>query len=1049
MTASYQSLVPNKALIEYNINGNKSYSSGLTNTQTASNFTNTTLNNAGVSTSDTNLINSSANNIGSNLISQGTIQAGDDSNTGNVVIVAGNNINNIGSKITSTGSTLLEATDGDINITTAQLRDRTKTSWGSRKKGGTSTADNTTNLESEITSGDNLYITASSSSSTDAGDINIKGSKLTSANNTEITAENDVNIEAAKDVSYSESQSWKKKTFGRKSSSSKTTKITQVESELSTTNNGDITITSGSGNTDTIGSDGAKGNLTIVASKLTITDADNDSANNAGDGDINLTARNNVTISSDFNSEKTEIRSKSSGFLTKKNSTEITTELTNVSSEISSSNDINITSGNDIDIIASNLSGNSANIVAGKYLDNDTSSSTYNTEIFNKNGDVNILNAKDSLYKYNQSTKVKIGLDVINPTAIALLTTGNFVMAAMASVEQNASSTIKIDYAETNIASKLNFSKDINLSSGGDINIRASKLSSGIDAKTGEQSGNQGNINLFAGYVETVNFNDSIIAVNTNDNASVSISADSLETYSTSEIQRLSMGGDNISFDNDSLNYGAFKQNESIAVKNSNVSSSLVSNNGNINILAQKNINLEASNLATAMAQVNQSNSELGQINLISNKGSVNISSAFDTEYSKSESLAADLYAQLEITSHESSLKLGLEGSGNKSDEKISNVVSSNIIGSSVNIISGSSLDSSNASSDQGNININSSNIYSSLGSVYLESYNGTNLTTSSNLYNKTESGFNFDANASIGVTYNFKDVWQSVEDLKDVKVENAIKYLGISAVSGYLGAGSATPYIATYAPLMQSVMEGDSFDESLAENQDYLRDANIINNAGKGGSGSASASFNLAYSQSKTGYEQNSVIANNIIANSGIDLTSLNSNLSIASSNMSASLDINLKATKGDIDILANADAVDYFSRSFSSSGSYALVGKGGSVNFSFSKIKSESETQINSNLSAGGDFNLNSGGDTNIISSNILASDVNMVVVGDLSLESRQNTSSSKSMSFGIGGGLTLSKGGNSGGGNLSYSKSTSERNWVDNQASILGTNSVTINV
>ncbi len=129
--------------------------------------------------------------------------------------------------------------------------------------------------------------------------------------------------------------------------------------------------------------------------------------------------------------------------------------------------------------------------------------------------------------------------------------------------------------------------------------------------------------------------------------------------------------------------------------------------------------------------------------------------------------------------------------------------------------------------------------------------------------------------------------------------------------------------------------------------------------------------------------------------------------------------------------------------------SGSIALIGKGGSLNIGYASAKSSSENYINSLLSAGGDFNLNSGGDTNIISSNILASDVNMVVAGDLNLESRQNTSDSKAYSFGIGGGFSTSGGGNSGSGNLSYSKSTSERDWVDNQASILGTNSVTINV
>jgi len=159
--------------------------------------------------------------------------------------------------------------------------------------------------------------------------------------------------------------------------------------------------------------------------------------------------------------------------------------------------------------------------------------------------------------------------------------------------------------------------------------------------------------------------------------------------------------------------------------------------------------------------------------------------------------------------------------------------------------------------------------------------------------------------------------------------------------------------------------------------------------------------------------------------------------------------LAINLNARKGDINILADTSSNSSFDKSFALSGSIALIGKGGSANLSFSKAKAESETYINSILTAGNNFNLNSHGDTNIISSNILAANTNLVVGGDLTLESKQNTSQSKATSFGIGGGYTSSGGGQSGSGNLSYSRSVSKRDWVDNQASIIGTSSVAINV
>ena len=47
------------------------------------------------------VVSSTAENISSTLLSQGVIEAGDFSTTGNIVIVAGNDVNNQGSNITS------------------------------------------------------------------------------------------------------------------------------------------------------------------------------------------------------------------------------------------------------------------------------------------------------------------------------------------------------------------------------------------------------------------------------------------------------------------------------------------------------------------------------------------------------------------------------------------------------------------------------------------------------------------------------------------------------------------------------------------------------------------------------------------------------------------------------------------------------------------------------------------------------------------------------------------------------------------------------------
>ena len=112
--------ITNKALIDYKINGssvNPSFTGDAASYLTS------------LSSTEDLITASSANNIRSTLVSQGVIESG-----GNIVLVAANDINNQGSKITSSGSTLLEATNGDVNITTSILRDRTVERGGSRKK---------------------------------------------------------------------------------------------------------------------------------------------------------------------------------------------------------------------------------------------------------------------------------------------------------------------------------------------------------------------------------------------------------------------------------------------------------------------------------------------------------------------------------------------------------------------------------------------------------------------------------------------------------------------------------------------------------------------------------------------------------------------------------------------------------------------------------------------------------------------------------------------------------------------------------------------------
>ena len=573
-----------------------------------------------------------------------------------------------------------------------------------------------------------------------------------------------------------------------------------------------------------------------------------------------------------------------------------------------------------------------------------------------------------------------------------------------------------------NISSNLKAGNNININSGSDSNIIASNLNA------------VNNVNILAGSYLDVATKAEII----NNEAVINILSAKDSNYKYQAVQKI---GINLGLSDDGLTLTQMNRNASSDNSSTQISSNISSSNGNINLISQNDLKIIASNIIA----------NLGDINISSSLGNVDILSADNNSSNKNSLLHVENNVGFKIDSHQLALTAEFNGNDLSTVTNQKTVVSSNIIGEKVNIVSGfsSSFADSQNKRDKGNINIASSNLESTYDAVNLNAFNDINLLTFSNLFEQNNSSQDFSAHVKAGISYNFKDVWKSIENLKDVAPKNAVKYIAINSASNYLGAGVVSPYLATYGPMLASMGEGDSFDESLAKNSKYINDANTINNAGKGGAGSVGLNLELAYSQQKSGFKQSDVVSNNIFSNGNINLTSATSDLNIHSSNLNAEDNINLSANKGEVNIVADADNYESFSKSFAINSSIPLIANGGGGGIAFSKSEAESRDYINSSMVAGNQFNLNSGNDTNIISSNILASKVNMLIAGDLNLESRQNSLTSKDISFSLGGGFSSSGGGKSGSGNISYSKSVSDRDWVDNQASILGTDSVTINV
>jgi hypothetical protein len=447
--------ITNAALVNYKINGSATNADGSAITEAQA-------------------LASNANSITSTLVSQGNIESG-----GNVVLVAGNNLNNIGSNITATGAAYLEATNGDINITTAQLRDRSVTSGGKKKKAWTKTEETITNIQSNITSSGDLDLASL------ASDINIKGSNLTAADNLTLTAKDDITIESAQNSSYSFAAG---RTGRGKSYLNKSSSTTQIESNLTTTNNGNISITAGYLNTDAIGDTNSKGNLSIIASNLTTKDINANTSDNVGTGNIALTAKENLVIASALNSTFEEKSSSKKGNSYKKSTKDITIDDVNISSDLNASGDIKINSGGNAAIIASNLTGTNGEIIVGKYLDSVTAET-----IVNDSATLTIASGQDRHYKFHEETKIKtdqaavvIGAAVaIAAVALAAPTGGASLVllagagATGAAVGAEGKRGRTLTNETTEISQKmsvLNFNADLNIQSASDTAITASKL---------------------------------------------------------------------------------------------------------------------------------------------------------------------------------------------------------------------------------------------------------------------------------------------------------------------------------------------------------------------------------------------------------------------------------------------------------------------------------------------------------------------------------------------------------------------------------------------
>lgn len=416
---------------------------------------------------------------------------------GSVTINAGNDFTNHAAKITATkndlgggattsGNVSITAGD-DVTIDTLQLRNRTQTSWGHASKGGTSVTDTTTNVGSEIASAGNLTLTTTGlGTNNEKATVDAKYTTAQTQYNSDLVVYNQAVADyPAKLAAYNDALAAYNAAVN---SGRKGHLVAPTAPEVPVSPTAPV-YSQIMASVDNGGSD-----IKIVGSNISTT---------TNGANITINANDSVNIASAVDSSYKMETSNKKGRTSQSSSKDIALDLINISSNLSSLGDINIASGSDTNIIASNISGTNGNILIGKHIDRNPLSATYGQEIINDNAQLTIKSGQDLHYSYHESTKIKTDSTAIAVGAIAAAAV--IAVAVVAAAPTGGASTAliaaspeigaaaaggaatgaggkkgKTTTSETTqikqVSSNLNFSNDLNIQSASDTSITASNL---------------------------------------------------------------------------------------------------------------------------------------------------------------------------------------------------------------------------------------------------------------------------------------------------------------------------------------------------------------------------------------------------------------------------------------------------------------------------------------------------------------------------------------------------------------------------------------------
>jgi len=920
-----------------------------------------------------------------------TLQAQGEITGANVVLVAGNDITMEGGIITSTAETYLEA-GNDVNIGAAAVENKTFTSLHRGYQ-----IDHTIDYTgSAVTAGSALTITASGQ------DVNIEGSTLTAAGNIAITAARDINETSIADYANSYAYTKKKSSTRSTTTTATSTSLTHTASNINSTG-GNISLT-------------ASDDIAITGSDVTATT-----------GTLDIIAQDDISITSSADYSKTTYSKNSSSAISERNYTEEHIDITQVMADATSGGDMLSRSGGNTTITASNLtSGGTATVVAGRYIAPSDSSETLDST-----ATLSINAAKDIDYDYIKDEHETF--DAIGTLATAYGATSPIgllfgVEAGRIEKEKNYNRDTYISRDETIVASTITSAGNVSLQSGSNMALTSADVTS-----TG------GDVEMLAGKIK----NDAGVSRDVNDAATLTIAAETETDYSTTiheegrtsemastmgayyadlyddlfgEINE-SLLGDSVS---DTISGTIGGKNEEVNSRaDSSVldASSIATTSGDIDLQARSDVTLTASNATTSGGNIAMT-SDLGDVGLVA--GTNSYSNSYTRKHTGGK-------VSGELNSNEISVKQGLEITSEKYQNNRLEVANSKLA------TSGGNVTITSSSSD---INVTGSDIDSSGtsdGDVTLAAANNVNIGSEVATSETKSSQKEMYIGVRAGIDHNYGKAIDALKGLKDVDLAD----LAGTAGSNY--------------ELIKILTEGNSLDEYLSGNEEGINSAMRMFEALQTGLGGPSASAGISVNAEISGSTNSQITSTNRASNitgNNISITTTNQDVGIEGSILTASNDLSI-TSGGDVNISSTIDESTTKSSSYAVEVDIDILSTSGTgatdISASIARSKATSSNHNNSKLIASNGLTIISNQDTTIKGGDLIGSDVTLTVGNNLHLESMQNISNSKnrslSASLGFGGG-------GGGSGSLSYNQGYGKRYWVDDQSSIIGTNSVSIN-